>query len=313
MDRWGIIYSPKSGVVRTHRRWERIRRYLNEKGVEYDFVQSEGSGSEERLAAMLAKNGYTTIIIVGGDGALNRAVNGVLSVDPELRKTITFGLIPNGRGNDYAKFWGLDEDEPERSVDWLIQRRVRQVDLGLLRVGVGEDGKATSERYFLNCVNVGLVAKVMSLKHKTYRFWGMSSLSYLSSMLLLFFQVFRRLDSDMSLNINHEHIQRKLLTACVGNCHGYGQTPNAVPYNGMLDVTMVSHPPISQIFHGMGLLFTGRFLNHRNVVPYRTRSRVVFHDIGQQPISADGQVLDDAKAPLEVSVRQEWIQFIIPS
>ncbi|MBR4433315.1 MAG: acylglycerol kinase family protein, partial [Bacteroidaceae bacterium] len=78
--RWGIIYSPKSGIMRTHRRWEIIRRYLNEKGIEYDFVQSEGNGSEERLAAMLAQNGYTTLIVVGGDVALNRVIQGALSI-----------------------------------------------------------------------------------------------------------------------------------------------------------------------------------------------------------------------------------------
>ena len=75
MERWGIIYSPKTGVLHTHRQWEKIRQHLNARGVEYDFVQSEGGGSEERLAAMLAKNNYTTIIVVGGDGALNRVIH----------------------------------------------------------------------------------------------------------------------------------------------------------------------------------------------------------------------------------------------
>ena len=76
-SRWGIIYCPKDGVRHIHKEWEAIRSYLTEKGVLYDFVQSEGPKSVERLAAMLASNGYTTIVIVGGDAALNRALNGV--------------------------------------------------------------------------------------------------------------------------------------------------------------------------------------------------------------------------------------------
>ena len=302
MERWGIIYSPKSGVLRTHQRWEKIRRYLNDCGIEYDFVQSEGGGSEERLAAMLAKNGYSTIVIVGGDGALNRAIQGVLSTDLELRKSITFGIIPNGHGNDYAKFWGLDEGNPLESVDVLIRRRIRKVDVGILR-------ENETDHYFLNCVNVGLVASIMKIKHKTYRFWGLSSMSYLSSFFLL---LFHRMEHKMRLVVNHETLDGRFMNVCVGNAHSYGLTPNSVPYNGMLDVTAISHPAISQLMVGLYMLFTGKLLTHRNVRPYRSRQNVRFVEIGNSRISLDGQVLSNVHLPMEVSVRQEWINFIIP-
>ena len=302
MERWGIIYSPKSGVLRTHKRWEKIRRYLNEQQVEYDFVQSEGGGSEERLAAMLAKNGYRTIVIVGGDGALNRAIHGVLSVDPELHRSVTFGIIPNGHGNDYARFWGLDEDDPIGAVDVLLRGRVHQVDLGFMHEG-------EHEHYFLNCMNVGLAASIMNIKHRTYRFWGLSSLSYLSSFFLM---LFHRMEQQMKLVVNHETIERSLMNVCIGNAHGYGLTPNAVPSNGMLDVTTISHPAVSQLVAGMYMLITGKFLTHRNVRPYRSRQRIRFEHIGHSRVSIDGQVLDEVQMPLVASVRQEWIRFIIP-
>ncbi len=302
MNRWGIIYSPKSGVLRTHKRWEQIRRYLNEQGIEYDFVQSEGGGSEERLAAMLAKNGYTTIVVVGGDGALHRVIQGVFSVSPDLHESITFGIIPNGHGNDFARFWEIDEEEPLKAVDALIRRRIRKVDLGILREG----GR---EHYFLNCLNVGLAASIMDIKHKTYRFWGLSSLSYLSS---FFIMLFHRMEQQMRLSVNHETISDHFMNICIGNAHGYGLTPNAVPYNGMLDVTTVSHPAISQLLAGMHLLATGRLLSHRNVRPYRTRQRITIEDIGSSRVSIDGQALPSPQLPMEVVVKQEWVNFIIP-
>ena len=301
-ERWGIIYSPKTGVLRTHQQWEKIRRYLNERGIEYDFVQSEGRGSEERLAAMLAKNGYTTLIIVGGDGALNRAIHGVMTLPQEQRQEITFGIIPNGHGNDYAKFWGLNEDDPFGAVDALIHRRIRKVDLGILREG----GR---EHYFLNCMNVGLAASITDLRHKTYRFWGMSSLSYLSSFFLL---IFHRMEHKMRFNVNHEAVEGRLMNACIGNAHAYGLTPNAVPYNGMLDVTTISHPAISQLLAGMYMLTTGRLLSHRNVRPYRSRQKIHFQEIGKSKVSIDGQVLSSIELPFDVSVKQEYINFIIP-
>lgn len=298
-ERWGIIYS---GVLRTHKRWEKIRRYLKEQHIEYDFIQSEGRGSEERLGAMLAKNGYNTIIIVGGDGALNRTLQGVLSTGPEIAKSVTFGIIPNGHGNDYAKFWGIDEDDPIEAVDTIIRRRTRQVDVGILI----ENGHT---HYFLNCLNIGLVASIMNIRHKTYRFWGLSSLSYLSSFLIM---LFHRMEHKARFIVNHETIDGHFMNICVGNAHAYGLTPNAVPYNGMLDVTTVSHPAISQLVAGMYMLLTGKFLTHRNVRPYRSRQRIRIEEIGRSCVSVDGQVLNNVKCPMEVNVKQEFVNFIIP-
>ena len=83
---------------------------MERNGVNYDYVQSEGFGSVERLAKILANNGYRTIVIVGGDGALNDAINGIMLSDAEDKENIALGMIPNGIGNDFAKYWGLSTE-----------------------------------------------------------------------------------------------------------------------------------------------------------------------------------------------------------
>lgn len=299
-----MIYSPKEGVRHVHKHWEAIRSYLTEKGVEYDFVQSEGTPSVERLAAMLASNGYDTIVIVGGDSALNYALNGILSQGEEVRQRVALGVIPNGWGNDFAHFWGLDEDDYKAAVDSLIGRRLRKVDVGYCQTEQTGD----TPRYFLNCVNVGLVANLMSIKHRTRRFWGMLTLAHLSSMFLLIFQ---RMEHKMRLKVNQDMIDRKVMTVCVGSARGYGQTPGAVPYNGLLDVSVVTHSEARQLVEAMWMLFNGRFLNHKAVKAYRTR-QVVFYDKGKAQVSLDGAVWAEASAPLKIGIRQEWINFIIP-
>ncbi len=304
-SRWGIIYCPKQGVSRSQRRWERIQALLNENNVAYDFVQSEGPESVERLAQMMCNNGYQTLIIVGGDSALNRAVNGLLSLGDDVRERVVIGIIPNGRGNDFATFWEFNEKDDEKTIKWLINKRVRKVD-----VGVVETTEEQKKYYFVNCMNVGLVANIMKLKYKTRRIFGLSTLSYFASMLMLIFQ---RLETKVHLRVNEDTIQRKVMTICVGNCHGYGQTPNAVPYNGMLDVSIVSHPEVQQLLEGLWLLFTGRFLNHKNVKAYRTPRLIHFEDIRHADVSIDGRVVNEIKAPFNVSIKAEYINFIIPS
>ena len=106
-DKWGVIYNPKAGTRKVQKRWKEIKAYMDSKGVSYDYVQSEGFGSVERLAGILANNGYRTIVVVGGDGALNDAINGIMLSNAEDKENIAIGIIPNGIGNDFAKYWDM--------------------------------------------------------------------------------------------------------------------------------------------------------------------------------------------------------------
>ena len=107
--RWGIVYCPKSNALRPQKHWERIERCLKANGVEYDYVQSENSASVSRLVKMIINSGYKTIVIVGGDSALNDTVNCMMQADSQLRDEISLGLIPNGLMNDFAHFWNMRE------------------------------------------------------------------------------------------------------------------------------------------------------------------------------------------------------------
>ena len=93
-NKWGIIYCPNHSI-RALRRWDKIEKCLRESGVDFDFVQSENAGSVERLVRMLINNGYKTLIIVGGDSALNDAVNCLMQLERSLRDTIALRGIPS--------------------------------------------------------------------------------------------------------------------------------------------------------------------------------------------------------------------------
>ena len=158
--RWGILYCPRTGIISgTRKRWEKIQKILDERGVQYDMVQSETADSVERLIKMMISNGYKTIVIVGGDSALNDAVNCLMMEEKSVREEIALGVIPNGVMNDFARFWDFDEDKPEQTVDWLVQHRIRTVDLGCIRYTNANGEKC--HRYFLNCLNIGMTADII--------------------------------------------------------------------------------------------------------------------------------------------------------
>lgn len=304
-NKWGLLYCPRGGW-RGNKRWEKIEKALRQNNVDYDFVQSESQKSVERLVKMFVNNGYKTIVIVGGDSALNDAVNCLMQVDKETRDQIALGVIPNGLMNDFAKFWGLNDNDYERTVRSLKLHRVRKIDLGCVRYHNAKDEKCV--RYFLNCVNIGLIAAIMNLRRRTRHFLGSRTLSFISSFILMIFQ---RLDYKMNIKINEEVIRRRVMTLCIGNGPGYGQTPNAVPYNGLLDVSVVYHPQIAQLFEGFYLFVRGKFLNHRSVHPYRTREVEVI-ETSRALIGIDGRLIRTPKGAYKITVVQEVVNFLIP-
>lgn len=305
-NRWGILYCPKHSIAASKKRWAKIECCLKENDIKFDFVQSEHQNSVKRLINMYISNGYKTIIIVGGDSALNDAVNCLMETDKIIREQICLGLIPNGLMNDFAHYWQFKENNISQTIKWLKQRRIRRIDLGCIHYT-----NAKSElchTYFVNCINIGLISAIMNLRQQTHKLFGSRTLSFLFSLILM---VFQRLDYKMLLKINSETIKRKIMTVCIGNANGYGQTPNAVPYNGLLDVSVVYHPKITQLFEGFYMLITGKILNHNSVHPYRT-TEIIVNEAQKALVSIDGRLIKTPVGPYKITVEQEVINFLIP-
>ena len=302
-NKWGILYCPKGNASKQR---QKIQAVLDQRGVEYDWVQSESTDSVERLMKMLISNGYKTIIVVGGDSALNDAVNCLMQQDGEVRDSIALGVIPNGLMNDFARYWDFKEGNLEQTIDWLKKRRVRKVDLGCLHYQDKEGQQR--QRYFLNCVNIGLIADVMNLRRQTRSLLGSHTLSFIVS---IFLMIFHRMDYKMRIRINTDTVDRKVMTMCVGSGPGYGQTPNAVPYSGLLDVSLVYHTEMLQVFAGVWLLLTGRFLNHRSVHPYRTRE-VWIDEAKHALVGVDGRLIGRPEGSYHITIESEVINFLIP-
>lgn len=305
-SKWGLLYCPRGGWG-SKKRWEKIEKSLRENHVDFDFIQSESQKSVERIVKMMINNGYKTIVIVGGDSALNDAVNCLMQEDKEVREQVALGVIPNGLMNDFSHFWGFSDNDYDQTVKWLLRRRVRKIDLGCIRYANAKGEKC--HRYFLNCINIGLIAAIMNLRRQTRHVFGSRTLSFIFSFILMIFQ---RMDYKMNIKINAETIKRKIMTMCIGNATGYGQTPNGVPYNGLLDVSLVYHPGMTQLFEGIYLFVKGKFLNHKGVHPYRTRE-IVVDEISHALVGIDGRLMKTPMGPFKIVVEQEVINFLIPA
>lgn len=303
-----IIFCPKhTGLKSNRKRRDKIVNVLEQYEIEYDFIQSESAQSVERIVNMMIGNGYDNIIIFGGDSALCDTVNCLMKFEKEKRDSITIGVIPNGVMNDFASFWGFTEKDIINTVESLKERRIRKVDVGCMTYMNSEQQKDT--KYFLNCVNVGLIALTQRIKKETRKVLWSRKISFVASLFLL---IFHRTFWKMQYTINHETERHRTMTLCIGSCHGYGQTPNAVPYNGMLDTTVIKHSALTSLLSGIYLFATSKILNYKNAISYRSRN-ISLNLQKNVPVSIDGKVMAniDTSKEIKLWVEQECINFII--
>lgn len=304
-ERWGVIISSKVGSRKTYKYWLDVQAYIQKHGVIYDCVQSDGPGAVERLTRMLCDNGYHTMIIVGNDASLNESLNVIMTQD-NLPEDFALGLIPYGPGNDFARFWGITEEDYKHSVDTFIRRQTKRIDVGYCVYT--DDDNIPYKKYFLNCINIGLGAKIVEILEKFTRITGSKLLSIIPAALT---NLLVQKNFTVKMNADNELVEMNVLSICIGNCHGYGQTPNSVPYNNRLDMSIILRPKWWQLAEGFWLLSKGKFLNYKNVRPYRLE-KIVIDDISRAKVSLDGTSLDvKHPAPMRVGLEHEALNFIV--
>ena len=85
---------------------------------------TSGSGDAKRFAREAVSDGIQSVIACGGDGTLHEVVNGIA-----MMPDVTLGVLPCGRGNDFAAAVGIPL-KPEAAIATLLSGTPIRVDLG---------------------------------------------------------------------------------------------------------------------------------------------------------------------------------------
>lgn len=114
-----------------------------------DLVETSRRGHAARLARGAANDGVDVVVVMGGDGTLNEAANGLVGTDTAL------GVLPGGSTNVFARTIGLPNDPVEATgvlLDALANRSIRRVGLGavngrcfLFHTGLGFDAAVVEQ------------------------------------------------------------------------------------------------------------------------------------------------------------------------
>ena len=131
-QRLTVIFNPVAGLGR-RRRYTETLRHLDALGCRLDVRQTGGPGDAEIFARAAAEGGCDRVVVAGGDGTINEAVNGLAGAGVPL------AILPLGTANVFAAEIGLDLD-PRTIAETVAGGPARPVCLGRVREADGGSG-----------------------------------------------------------------------------------------------------------------------------------------------------------------------------
>jgi diacylglycerol kinase (ATP) len=148
-----IIFNPTAGKGAAKGRIDEIRLLLESCNIEYQIHVTRKPGHGMELAQSFSTIPDIAVVAAGGDGTCNEVINGLMR-RPETAPPPIFGVIPMGRGNDFAYGVGIPGD-PALAIPFLADERLLKLDIGKVTGGDFPEG-----RWFGNGVGVGFDAIV---------------------------------------------------------------------------------------------------------------------------------------------------------
>jgi diacylglycerol kinase (ATP) len=167
-----LIYNPASGRRRAKRTQDiaRVVEVLHTAGVEIETCATTHTGSAIQQVQEAVGRGFDTVIVCGGDGTANEALNGIMrACAGRTSVDIALGLIPLGSGNLLASDLKLPSN-PVEAAKKLLTYQPREFRPGVV---CSQEENGPERRYFLVAAGVGADAELMyRTEVKAKEFWG---------------------------------------------------------------------------------------------------------------------------------------------
>lgn len=292
-----LISNPKTGRygARRLRPIQDVASQLRSLGIEVDLKLTARAGEATEIAAHAASNGSSDVIVAGGDGTINEAIQGMAGSKARL------AIIPRGTANVLARELNLPLND-EQAIAVAARGTSRRIHLG----------RATEEatgisRLFVLMAGIGLDASVVQRTHPRLKkrlgkgaFW-ISGFGHLADWKPKLF----------TLEIDGQEYPATF--AAIGKASRYGGdlfvTPNARLEEPQFEVcTIMGSSPF-------------RYLH---LLSYAVRQTGIPHDkggvrfvktaqlraTGDAPVQVDGELI--GTLPMRFEIASESLEVIVP-
>ncbi len=232
-----LIFNPYAGKGSVINNVEKIQTMLRKAGIDTEIRMTAAAMQAEKMAETAAAEGAERVIICGGDGSINEAVNGLVEAQKKGFTGTALGIIPNGRGNDFCACINMPLQLDQMGEIFTRDHR--------LSCDVGSAGDGTFERYFINGSGFGIES---AINYYAARSPLKGKISYIYGIGKSIFNDLYVQDALITLDGKENHYPFALFAAMNGRQEGGGfrLAPNFRLNDGLLDICMVGGniPPV---------------------------------------------------------------------
>ncbi len=267
-----IIINPASRSGKGLQLWNKvIEPALTAEGIEHQSYLSQKEGDVERIAREITGGGPKEdirLIILGGDGTVNEALQGIQ--DPSK---VLLGYIPTGSSNDLARDLGIPKD-PRQALERILRTGKEHVmDMGLMALPDG------SKRRFAVSCGIGFDAAVCeevsySKAKRVLNRLGLGKLSYLAIALKQLLKA-KAISCELVLD-GGAPIRFGRILFIAGMVHrfeggGFRFCPTANDQDGILELCAVGDLSKLLILFALPTAFFGKHYLFHGVEAYRAK------------------------------------------
>jgi diacylglycerol kinase (ATP) len=284
-----FLVNPASANASTGRKWPVLARRAAELGLRGDALISERPGHLAELAAEAVRAGATRLAIVGGDGTVYEAVNGLLQAGGG---EVELAILSRGTGTDFARSLNLPRKFDE-AVRVALEGRVRTVDAGRATFHHGE-------AWFANFAGAGISGAIARDANASSKALGGKTSFMVSTV-----KVFARWKSaGVEATVGGETRQGQMFEIVAMNgpyaAGGMKIAPEAAMDDGLLDCVLFGDVTKLDFVTTFPKIYSGRHLSHPKIELLRGASVTVEAD-PPLPVVLDGEQPGTTPARFEIA------------
>lgn len=312
-----LIVNPTSKTGLGEKYWQRVKKVLDEKKIEYKVIFSKKAGHVEEIVRKLTtetKKDKVHMVILGGDGTVNEAIQGI----DDFEKAI-ISYIPTGSSNDLARDMGISRN-PEEALEAILKAEKEvYMDMGLVHYDEAFlDGKQleVSDRRFMVGCGMGFDAAVCEevAKSKLKNILNkvkLGKLTYLGIALKQLIQS-EMIDGKIVLDGTKEiPVKRMYFTVAMVHHYeggGFKFCPDALDNDGLLDFCVASDASKLKVLRIIPTAFDGKHVRFKEIQMLRGKKATIEVDKPMW-VQTDGEVKTQARK-ITVSDLGEKVHFI---
>ncbi len=286
-----FIVNPKARSGLGLEVWNETEEILKERGIQYRVFFTERRNHATKIVQELMEEepGELTLVILGGDGAVNEVVSGITDFS-----RVTLGYIPIGSGNDFARGMHLTKDYKKALEHILNPTKILPINIGVVHFK-DKNGRVKKRRYAVSCgigYDAGICHQVLISKWKVWL--NKIHLGALSYAIVGIERLIKLTPKPMTITFNgkHERSFEKAYFCAAFNTQyeggGFKFAPDADPTDDRLDVIVVEGISKLRVLLMFPVALFGFHAGFKGIHLYRCRTADVVSEV-PLPVHADGE------------------------